>query len=403
MTIDRSHAEALDAEDPLARYREDFVIDDDRLIYLDGNSLGRLTRAGRERVIKALEDDWGRHLIRSWTERWTELPFRIGDLIGTQLLGADPGEVTVGDSTTVSLYKAMSALLDAQPDRRAVVIERGNFPTDRYLVEGIAAQRQLDIRWIDETGPDGVRPEHVTALLDDQVALIVLSHVDYRSAAWLDMAAITTAAHDAGALTLWDVCHAVGAVPIDVHRDDVDVAVGCTYKYLNGGPGSPAFTYVRADLQARLRQPIWGWWGRQDTFDMAQGYEPQPGMGGWLTGTPSVLSMVAVEPAVAMIAEAGMEAVRAKSVALTSLLVDLYDAWLVPLGFELASPRDASRRGSHVTVTRRDAIELVQTMTAAGVVPDFRRSDGIRLGLAPLTTRFVDVYDAMARLVELAD
>jgi kynureninase len=297
----------------------------------------------------------------------------------------------------------MTALLDAQPDRRAVVVERDNFPTDRYLVESLAAQRGLDIRWIEETGSEGVQVEDVRAHLDADVAFVVLAHVDYRSAAWLDMAAITAAAHEAGALTLWDLCHSVGSVPIDLHRDAVDVAVGCTYKYLNGGPGAPSFTYVRRDLQPRLHQPIWGWWGRKDMFDMEQGYEPEPGMRAWLTGTPTVLSMVAIEPAVQMIAEAGIDDIRAKSVALTELAVALFDDWLVPRGFALASPRDPARRGSHVTVTRADADHLVVALTGAEVVPDFRRPDGIRLGLAPLTTRFVDVYDGLARLVRLAD
>ena len=401
--MDRSHAVALDAADPLARYREQFVIDDDRLIYLDGNSLGRLTRTGRDRVLQVLEDDWGKHLIRSWEDRWIDLPTRIGDLIGTRLLGADPGETVVGDTTTVSLFKAMTALLDAQPDRRAVVIERDNFPTDRYLVESLASQRGLEIRWIDETGSDGVQPEHVRPHLDTEVAMVVLAQVDYRSSAWLDTAAITEAAHEVGALTLWDVCHSVGSVPVDVHRDDVDVAVGCTYKYLNGGPGAPSFTYVRRDLHERLRQPIWGWWSRRDMFDMEQGYDPEPGMRSWLTGTPTVLSMVAIEPAVEMIAEAGIDAIRAKSTALTGLAVDLFDSWLAPRGFALASPRDPDRRGSHVTVTRADADRLVVALPAEDVVPDFRRPDGIRLGLAPLTTRFVDVYDGLARLVSLAD
>jgi kynureninase len=403
MTIDRSHAEKLDVADPLGHYREQFVIDDDELIYLDGNSLGRLTRAGRDRVVNVLEDDWGRHLIRSWEERWVELPTRIGDLIGTSLLGADPGEVVIGDATTVALFKAMSALLDAQQGRRAVVIERDNFPTDRYVVESLASQRGLEIRWIDEVGSNGVQLDHVTPLLDDEVAFVALSHVDYRSAAWLDMASITAAAHEAGALTLWDLCHSVGSVPIDLHRDGADVAVGCTYKYLNGGPGSPSFTYVRRDLQPRLRQPIWGWWGRRDMFDMAQGFDPEPDMRAWLTGTPGVLSMVAIEPAVGMIAAASMDAIRAKSVELTSLLVQLYDDRLAPRGFGLASPREPERRGSHVTLTHPRGAQLVVELTAVGVLPDFRRPDGIRLGLAPLTTRFVDVYDGLDRLVALVD
>jgi kynureninase len=303
----RAYAEQLDRDDPLASYRDEFVIPDDAVIYLDGNSLGRLPKATQARVKEVLDEDWGAQLIRSWEDRWMHLPGQIGDLIGTGLLGAGPGEVIVGDSTTVALYKAMSALLDAQPDRRAIVIERDNFPTDRYLVESLAGRRELEVRWIEEAGPDGLQTADVTSLLDDDVAFLVLSQVDYRSAAITDLAGITAAAHDAGVLTLWDLCHSVGSIPIDVHRDGVDVAVGCTYKYLNGGPGSPSFTYVRADLQPRLSQPIWGWWGRTDMFDMAQGYQPQADVRSWLSGTPSMLSLCAVEPSVQLVVDAGID------------------------------------------------------------------------------------------------
>jgi kynureninase len=394
----RAYAEQLDREDPLASYRDEFVIPDEDVIYLDGNSLGRLPKATRARISQVLDDDWGGRLIRSWEDRWIDLPRRIGDLIGTGLLGADPGETIVGDSTTVSLYKAMSALLDAQPDRRAVVIERDNFPTDRYLVESLAQGRDLEIRWIDEAGPDGIGLDHVKPRLDSDVAFVVLCQVDYRSAAIADIAAITEATHEVGALALWDLCHSVGSIPIDLHRDQVDVAVGCTYKYLNGGPGSPSFTYVSGDLQPRLSQPIWGWWGRAEMFDMAQGYQPQADIRSWLAGTPSVLSLAAIEPSVQMIVDAGIAAIRAKSVQLTTLAVALYDAWLAPLGAILASPRDADRRGSHVTVTHPNAKNATITMTREGILPDFRQPDGIRVGLAPLTTRFVDVYDGLARL-----
>ena len=397
----RAYAEQLDRDDPLASYRDQFVIPDDTVIYLDGNSLGRLPKATQARIKEVLDEDWGGHLIRSWEDRWMHLPGQIGDLIGTGLLGAGPGEVIVGDSTTVALYKAMSALLDAQPDRRAIVIERDNFPTDRYLVESLAGRRELEIRWIEEAGPDGLQTADVTSLLDDDVAFLVLSQVDYRSAAITDLAGITAAAHDAGVLTLWDLCHSVGSIPIDLHRDGVDVAVGCTYKYLNGGPGSPSFTYVRADLQPRLSQPIWGWWGRTDMFDMAQGYKAQADVRSWLSGTPSMLSLCAVEPSVQMVVDAGIDAIRAKSVLLTALAVSLYDAWLAPLGAGLASPRDPTRRGSHVTVTHPNAQNAAIALTREDVLPDFRRPDGIRLGMAPLTTRFVDVHDGLARLRDL--
>lgn len=402
MSVTRVEAEAQDADDSLASYRDKFVVGDESLIYLDGNSLGRLPKASAERVREVVEEDWGNHLIRSWTDRWIDLPSRIGDLIGTSLLGTGRDEVIVGDSTTVALYKVISACLDARPDRRTIVIETGNFPTDRYVVESLAAQRGLEIRWLDETDSSGVSTGQVAAALDGSVAVAVLSHVDYRSAALLDMAGITAAVHGVGALMVWDLCHSVGVVPIDLQADGVDAAVGCTYKYLNGGPGAPAFTYVRGDRQAELKQPIWGWWSRREMFDMAHGYDASVGMKAWLTGTPGVLSMAAIEPGVTMIAEAGIAAVRAKSRALTELGVRLYDEWLAPRGCGLASPRGASRRGSHITVSHPDAKALTLQLVDKGVIPDFRQPDGIRLGMAPLTTRYVDVFDGLRMLADLA-
>jgi kynureninase len=399
--VTRAEAEALDAVDALGSYRDRFVIADDS-IYLDGNSLGRLPKASVERIRQVVEDDWGNHLIRSWTDRWIDLPSRIGDLIGTALLGTSTDEVIVGDSTTVALYKVISACLDARPDRRTILIEAANFPTDRYIVESLAAQRNLDIRWLEETGVDGVSAADVAAALDPTVAVAVLSHVDYRSAAILDLAAITATVHEVGALMVWDLCHSVGCLPIDLESDGVDAAVGCTYKYLNGGPGAPAFTYVRRDRQGELKQPIWGWWSRQEMFDMAQGYQPHAGMKAWLTGTPGVVSLAAVEPGVAMIAEAGIPAIRSKSMALTDFAVSVYDEELAPRGFGLASPRDASRRGSHITVSHPQAKALTLQLVERGVIPDFRHPDGIRLGLAPLTTRYVDVFDGLAVLAELS-
>jgi kynureninase len=399
--VTRADAEALDAADPLAGYRDEFVISDES-IYFDGNSLGRLPKASVARVRQVLEDDWGTSLIRSWTDRWMDLPTRIGNLIGTELLGSATDEVIAGDSTTVALYKVISACLDARPDRRTILIEQANFPTDRYVVESLAAQRSLDIRWLPETPVSGVTTAQVAAATDSTVAVAVLSHVDYRSAALLDLPGITAAVHDVGALMVWDLCHSVGVVPIDLQEADVDAAVGCTYKYLNGGPGAPAFTYVRRSRQAELKQPIWGWWSRQEMFEMAQGYQPQAGIKAWLTGTPAILSMAAVEPGVAMVARAGLPALRAKSKALTDFAVRVYDEQLAPLGFGLTSPRNADLRGSHVTVSHPEAKALTLRLVERGVIPDFRHPDGIRLGLAPLTTRYVDVFDGLGVLTELA-
>ncbi len=399
----RATAEALDAADPLASFRDRFVLPDPGLVYLDGNSLGRLPRSTAARLAAVVEQQWGDRLIRSWTEGWLDLPARVGDLIGTALLGAGPGQTVVSDSTTVNLYKLAAAALDARPGRRVVVTDRDNFPTDRYVLEGIVAARGLELRWIEADTVDGPQPADVAAVLDDDVALVSLSHVAYRSAAIADLPAITALAHDAGALVLWDLCHSGGSVPVDLDAGGADLAVGCTYKYLNGGPGAPAYLYVAHALQRELRSPIQGWWAQDDMFAMQRPFTPLPDARRFLTGTAPVLGLVAAEEGVRLLAEAGLDGLRAKSMALTAYAIELIDAWLVPFGFGLGSPRAAARRGSHVTVTHPGAAPLCDALVAAGVIPDFRPPDGIRLGLAALTTRFTDVHDGIAALRDLAD
>jgi kynureninase len=398
----RAEADELDAADPLAGFRGRFVTPDPSLVYFDGNSLGRLPVATAERVRRVLDHGWGDRLIRSWEEEWLDLPVRIGELIGAGLIGARPGETVVADSTTVNLYKLCVAALDARPRRTAVVANRDSFPTDRYVLEGIAAARGLEIRWLDADPVAGPQPDDVARALGPDVALVMLDHVHYRSAAIADMATITGYAHEAGALTLWDLCHSVGTIAVDLTGAGADLAVGCTYKYLNGGPGAPAFVRVLDELQEELRQPIWGWWGRADMFEMEQGYEPVAGMRAHLAGTPPVLSLAAIEEGAGMIVEAGIDRVRAKGMALTSYAVELFDRVLAPLGFELGSPRDATQRGSHVTVVRQDARGLCRSMAERGVIPDFRQPNGIRLGLAPLTTSFRDVLEGISVLADLA-
>jgi kynureninase len=270
-------------------------------------------------------------------------------------------------------------------------------------VEGLAAARGLDVRWIEADPVEGPQPAHVAAALDDDVAVVSLSHVSYRSAAIADMQAITSLTHEAGALTLWDLSHAVGAVPIDLEGAGADLAVGCTYKYLNGGPGAPAFLYVRTEHQGALRPPIWGWFGRRDQFAMEQGWLPADGIAPFLSGTPPILSLAAVEVGAAMLAvDAGMDRVRAKGKALTEFAVELFDAWLAPEGFALGSPRDSSRRGSHVLFRHPDARALYGKLLERGVIPDYREPQGIRMGLAPLTTRFADVVSGVRTLADLA-
>lgn len=396
---DRTEAERLDREDPLAQFRDRFVIDDPELIYLDGNSLGRLPRRSVERLGTMVEQEWGRRLIRAWNERWIDLPARVGDLLGRHLLGAAPGQVVVSDSTSVNLYKLAVAALDARPGRMAIVSNRGNFPSDRYVLEGLAAARGLRLELAEFDDLRGPTAAAVAPLVDERTALVSLSHVDYRSGAQADMAAINGVAHQAGALTLWDLCHSVGSVPIELDASGTDLAVGCTYKYLNAGPGAPAFLYVRGEHVQRLRQPIWGWFGQRDQFAMGQGYAPASDVSRFLVGTPQVLGLALVEEGAALLAEAGIQRLRAKGIALTELLVRLHDAWLAPLGLTLASPRDAMARGSHVAIAHPDAYRIRQALVEkAGVIPDFRAPDRIRLGLAPITTRFTDVWDAMDRL-----
>jgi kynureninase len=397
----RAHAEALDRADPLAPFRERFVIADPDLVYLDGNSLGRLPRATAERLERLVADEWGAELIRAW-DHWLELPTRIGDLLATTLLGARPGEVILADSTTVNFHRLATAALDARPGRRVIVTDRANFPTDRYALEGIARARGLEVRWLEPRPDRGPEPSEVAAALDEQVALVTLCHVDYRSAAIADMGAITALAHDAGALTLWDCCHSVGAIPVELRRSAADLAVGCTYKYLNAGPGAPAFLYIRDELQDEIRNPIQGWFGQRDQFAMGPIYDPRPGIEGWLVGTPPVLGLAAVEEGIRLTAEAGIDEIRRKGVALTGYAIELFDAWLAEAGFRLGSPREAERRGSHVSLLRADAEDLTRSLIASGVVPDFRPPDGIRLGLSPLTTRFTDVWDGLSRLRQLA-
>jgi kynureninase len=396
-------AEQLDRSDPLRAFRDRFAPSPDDPIYLDGNSLGRLPAQTPQHLDEVVRAGWGGRMIRGWSEGWMGLPQRIGDRIGGELLGAAPGQVVVADSTTVCLYKLASAALAARPGRTEIVTDRDNFPTDRYVLESLAREHRLTIRWIEAdpgTGPD---PDQVAAVTGPQTALVALSHVAYRSAFVLDMAAITRVAHEAGALALWDLCHSVGALPVALDADGADLAVGCTYKYLNGGPGAPAFMYVRGDHQATLRQPIWGWLGRRDPFEMAQGFQPADGIGGMLSGTPPVLALTAVQSGVELVIEAGIDAIRSKAIALTEFAIALADRWLAPLGVTIGSPRDSARRGAHVALVHPAARDLSQRLMEQGVIVDFRTPDAIRVGLSPLSTSFADVRSGLGVLRELLE
>jgi kynureninase len=393
-TRTREEAAARDERDRLRAFRERFVIEDG-LIYLDGNSLGCLPRITLERLYEAVATQWGERGVRGWVEGWMEGPETVGDELAGAALGARPGEVVIGDSTTVCFFKLATAALHARPGRTQILTDVDNFPTDRYVLEGIAQARGLDLVWLHGDPAGGPEPEEVSALLSERTALVTFSHVSYRSAHIAAMAEINRRAHEAGALTLWDLSHSAGSVPLALDRDGADLAVGCTYKYLNGGPGAPAYMFVRTELQAELRQPIWGWLGRADPFAMAPGYEPAPGIRAFLSGTPPVLALAAVREGVRLVGEAGIDAIRAKAVELTELAIELIDERLAEVGCGVASPRDSARRGAHVALSHRDAERLCVRLIESGVIVDFRRPDVVRLGLSPLTTRFTDIWDAV--------
>jgi len=388
-----SSSESLDSADPLARYGGLFLRDSGVVSYLDGNSLGRPLTASIERVQRFMSEQWGSRLIRGWGEGWLDLPTRIGDDLGRVALGAAPGQVVVGDSTTVLLYKLIRAAVDARPDRTEIIIDRENFPTDRYVVEGIAAERGLTVTWIGgESEPEsdaGVTAKRLSKKLSDKTAVVVLSHVAYRSGYLAEVPALTELIHAAGALVVWDLSHSVGVVPTQLDAWGVDLATGCSYKYLNGGPGAPAFAYVRADLQGELRQPIQGWIGSRTPFEMGQGYAPADGIRGFTSGTPPIIGMLAMQDMIALIEEVGIDAIRTKSVALTRYAVQLA-AELLP-DARLASPKDPARRGSHITLDRDGFDQVLPKLWAQGVIPDYREPNGIRIGLSPLSTSFAEV------------
>jgi len=394
-----AEAAALDAADPLAGFRDRFLTPEgtDLIAYFDGNSLGRPVAAAVDRLRDLVHGEWGDRLIRSWDERWLDWPMGVGDRLGRLCLGAAPGQTFVGDSTTVLLYKLARAAVDAQAadGRSEIVLDTDNFPTDRYVLEGIAAERGMTLRWIDADTSAGVTADQVRSVVGPQTALAVFSHVAYRSGFIADAGAISAVVKDAGGLVLWDLCHTGGSVPAELDEWGADLAVGCTYKYLNGGPGSPAWAYVATEHQDTLQQPIWGWLGRRDAFRMEAGYEPAPGLRSFVSGTPPILAMVPLDAHLDLVEEAGIEAIRAKSVELTELVIRIADDQLAPLGVEVASPRDPALRGGHVTLRGRDFRAVTAALWDQGVIPDYRDPDGIRIGVSPLSTSFAEVVEGM--------
>lgn len=393
-------ARQLDRNDELASFRDRFVFAEPDLIYLDGNSLGRLTAATAERVQETVWAQWGRDLIKSWNQGWYEAPVRVGKKIAT-LVGADPGQVAVSDSTSVNLFKLVMAALASRPQRSRIVSDVLNFPSDLYVLQGCIQLLGRGHTLHLATSSDDICPDLdvLFAAINRDTALVTLSHVTFKSSYLYDMAAVTERARQMGALVLWDMSHSVGVVPTELDRWGVDMALGCTYKYLNGGPGSPAFLYVRDDLQTDARSPIWGWFGHRMPFEFDLQYAPAEGILRFLVGSPPIISLQAVEPAVDLVLQAGIDRIRAKSERLTSYLVYLTESVLCPLGFALGSPGDSSRRGSHVSIRHPDAYRINRVLIEEmHVLPDFREPDNLRLGLAPLTTRFSDVWEAVERI-----
>ena len=404
----RAEALALDEQDPLAAFTDRFERAPGVLAYFDGNSLGRPVRGVAEEMAGFVRDAWGTRLIRSWDESWMTWPEELGDLVGRAALGAAPGQTVVADSTTVLLYKLLRALVDHQvaldPARTQVVVDTDNFPTDRYVAEGVVAERGLELVWIDTAADParGVTVEQVAQAVGPRTAVVLLSHVSYRSAWVADAEAITRVVHDAGGLVLWDTCHSAGSVPVRADAWDWDAAVGCDYKYLNGGPGAPAHAYLAARLHSipTLRQPIQGWMGRRDPFLMEQGYVPEPGVRSLVSGTPPIVGMVPVRRGLELLEEAGIEEVRAKSLRLTDLAWSVVEAWPAELGVQIATPREHERRGGHLTLTHPDFQQVNARLWERGVIPDFRSPDGLRIGLSPLSTTFAEVWDGLAVVLE---
>ncbi len=403
-STDIALARKLDTQDELASFRDEFVIDDPNLIYLDGNSLGRLPKRTVNFMQNAIEQEWGKRLIQIWNDGWVNTPTELGAKIA-RLVGAQPDEILVTEATSINLFKLAVAALRARPDRREIVSDELNFPSDLYIFQGIIELMGKNHQLKLIPSADGIRIslEDVEKTISQNTALVSLTHVAFKSAFMYDMKEVTEEAHKSGALMLWDLSHSVGAVPIDLNGSNVDLAVGCTYKYLNGGPGAPAFLYVRRDLQKELMQPMWGWFAAEKPFDFDLDFAPAADISRYRVGSPPMLSMKAVEPALDITLDATMEKLREKSIQQTEYFIFLADQWLKPLGFTVATPRQAQERGSHVSLQHPESYRITRALIespspAIRVIPDFRAPDNIRFGITPLYTSFTEIYQALARL-----
>ena len=405
------YASQLDNQDPLASFRERFIIDDPNLIYLDGNSLGRLPKDTIPHLQNLVEEQWGKGLIEGWNKGWFEMPTVLGSRIA-KLIGARDDEVVVCDTTSVNLFKLAAAALRYQAGKKVLLSDEFNFPTDLYVFQGVIDLlndgHKLDL--IRSEDSISISEENINNAITEDTALVALTQVAFKSAFMYDIQKVTELAHKQGALAMWDLCHSVGAVPLELNEWNVDLAVGCTYKYLNGGPGSPAFLYVRKDLQKELLPPIWGWFADKAPFAFNLDFTPADSISRYQISTPHILSMAGIEPALEIILEAGMDQLREKSIVQTDYLIYLAQELLIPLGFDIGSPLDSSQRGSHVSLRHPEAYRICRALidpqpgdTNLKVIPDFRAPNNIRLGIAPLYTSFTDIHRALKRIKTIVE
>jgi len=394
-------AQQLDSQDPLASSREQFVITDPDLVYFDGNSLGRMPKAAAARAKQIVDEEWGNDLIRGWNKGWWDAPARVGDKIG-QLIGAAAGQVLVSDTTSINLFKLATSAITLQPNKTRIITDTFNFPSDLYILQGIQQNlgNRHEIIRIGATDND-ITPDiaQLEAAINENTALVTLSHVLFKSGYIYDMQRITDLAHGNGALVLWDLSHSVGALPIELDQCNADLAIGCTYKYLNGGPGAPAFLYVNKSIQEKLSSPIWGWWGQSKPFDFGLNYTPAPGAQRFLVGTQPMLSLLTMESSLDIILNAGMNVIRTKSILMTDYASFLTATCLAPFGFSLGSPLDSAIRGSHISIRHAEGYRINRALIEEmNVIPDFREPDNLRLGFAPLYTSFAEIWEGFDRI-----
>ena len=403
---DREYALELDKNDPLAHFKSQFVISDPEMCYLDGNSLGRLPKATITAINDFMTKEWGPEVVTGWSH-WVDEAQPTGDLLGAAALGAGPGQVLVCDTTSVNFYQLCLAAIHARPGRKTIITDAANFPTDRYILDGIAKQFGLKLVIIDNEDPTIAKHERITTevlapYLDDDVAMVTLEFIQYRSGARTDIKSITDQVRAIGALVVWDASHAVGAIELNLDANGVDLCVGCTYKYGNSGPGSPAWLYVSKRVQSELQVPIQGWFAQDAQFEMGPVFERSQTIRGFQIASPSLMGIRCVQTAFSMIKEAGIDAIAHKAAVGTQMMIELYDAWLAPLGIELNTSRDAKERGGHISLVHPDAAQIcVALRTISNVIPDYRTPNSIRLAISPLPTSYVEIWDGFERMRDL--